>query len=94
MSLNIVADRFGFNPVDGFFATICGATAFAMRAILIDMGYIPMQVGLSFPRFQALMDCKKNVEYMCNLPDDIFKYICNLWLEGEANDSRKRLLLA
>lgn len=45
--------------------------------------YQPMIIGLDNDKFQALMDCRKNIEYINNLPTEIFKHICNYWLQYE-----------
>jgi len=52
--------------------------------------YRPFVVGISNERLQALMDCCKNIDYM-NIPKEIFRTICDYWLEGEVSDARKRL---
>jgi hypothetical protein len=44
-------------------------------------------------KFQALMDCRKNIEYISNLPKEIFGIICEYWLKYEADNARKRLLM-
>ena len=55
--------------------------------------YKPLIIGIDINRFQAFMDCRKNVEYISNLPKEIFRLICEFWLEYEANDARNRLLM-
>ena len=53
--------------------------------------YKPLQIGINMDRFQAFMDCRKNVEYIFNLPKEIFGLICECWLKYEFDDARKRL---
>lgn len=53
--------------------------------------YQSVEVGLKMDRFQALMDCKKNIDYM-DIPNDIFKIICNWWLKAEVDLARNYLL--
>src|SRR5579863_6300484 len=42
-------------------------------------------------RFQALMDCRKNVECLNTVPSDIFRIICLYWFEAEVKLARMRL---
>lgn len=52
--------------------------------------YLSVEIGLKMDRFQAWMDCIKNIEYM-NIPKDIFRIICNYWLKAEVDMARDRL---
>lgn len=54
--------------------------------------YKPLEIGISTARFQAFMDCRKNIEYLANLPKEIFNLICEYWLKYEVEDARARLL--
>jgi len=53
--------------------------------------YQSVEVGLKMDRFQALMDCRKNIGYINNLPKELFKYICHFWLIAETKDAYDRL---
>ena len=53
--------------------------------------YKPLVVGISMEKFQAFMDCRKNIEYISNLPNEIFKLICDYWLKYDVEDARQRL---
>ena len=53
--------------------------------------YQPVVVGISMERFQAFMDCRKNVDLINNVPDDIFRLLCKYWFEAEVKDARERL---
>lgn len=53
--------------------------------------YLPVVVGISMPRFQALMDCRKNVPIFDNTPIELIKIIGKYWFEAEVCDARKRL---
>jgi hypothetical protein len=55
--------------------------------------YKPLVIGITMDKFQAFMDCRKNIEYISNLPKEIFEFICEYWLKYEANDARDRLLM-
>lgn len=54
--------------------------------------YVPVQVGLKMDRFQAWMDCIKNIDYITNVPKEILKYIEHYWFKGEVSDAYNRLL--
>ena len=56
-----------------------------------DKSYKPFEIGITTIRFQALMDCRKNIYYLNILPQEIFKIICEYWFEAEANDAKNRL---
>jgi hypothetical protein len=53
--------------------------------------YVPVEVGLSMSCFQALMDCRKNVEGFDRIPNEILKIICEYWFIAEVTDARARL---
>lgn len=53
--------------------------------------YKSVHIGLSYICFQALMDCRKNIDYINNIPNEIFKIICEYWLKAEADLARDRL---
>ena len=53
--------------------------------------YKPLLIGINHDKFQALMDCRKNIEYISILPKEIFSLICEYWLKYETDDARKRL---
>lgn len=53
--------------------------------------YKPLLTGINHDKFQAFMDCRKNIEYISNLPKEIFCLICEYWLKYEVEDARKRL---
>ena len=53
--------------------------------------YESVEVGLNMDRFQAWMDCRKNIDYINNLPNELFKCICNYWLIAETRDAYDRL---
>lgn len=54
--------------------------------------YKPVIIGINMPRFQAVMDCRKNIDYISILPKEIFKLICQYWFEFEVEAARERLL--
>ena len=54
--------------------------------------YKPVVVGLSVERLQAFYDCRKNIDYVNMIPEEIFKIICNWWFVMEALDARDTLL--
>jgi len=54
--------------------------------------YKPLVIGINMDKFQAFMDCRKNIEYISNLPDELFKLICKYWLKYDVEDARQRLL--
>lgn len=49
--------------------------------------YKTVIVGLQHDRFQAWMDCRKNIEGITNLPHEIFRSICQYWFEYEVGDT-------
>lgn len=53
--------------------------------------YKPLEVGICNDRFQALMDCRKNIDYIFNIPKELFQLICEYWLKYEVDDARNRL---
>jgi len=53
--------------------------------------YKPLEIGINMNRFQAFMDCRKNIEYIFNLPKELFGLICEYWLKYEADDAKNRL---
>jgi hypothetical protein len=55
--------------------------------------YKPLVIGITMDKFQAFMDCRKNIEYIFNLPKELFGLICEYWLKYEADDARNRLLM-
>ena len=36
------------------------------------------------------MDCRKNIDYINRLPDEIFKFICHYWLRYETQLAKER----
>jgi len=54
--------------------------------------YKSLIIGINNERFQALMDCRKNIEYITNLPKELFNLICEYWLKYEVEDAKNRLL--
>jgi len=54
--------------------------------------YKPLVIGINMDKFQAFMDCRKNVEYIYNLPNELFKLICDYWLKYDVEDAKQRLL--
>jgi len=55
--------------------------------------YNPLVIGINNQRFQALMDCRKNIEYITNLPKELFNLICEYWLKYEVEDAKNRLFM-
>lgn len=53
--------------------------------------YQSVEVGLKMDKFQALMDCRKNIYYINNVPTEIFKIICEYWLKAEVDLARDKL---
>ena len=49
------------------------------------------QIGLKMDRFQALMDCRKNIDYINDIPNEVFKLICECWLKFEVDEAKIRL---
>ena len=52
----------------------------------------PLKIGITNNRLQALMDCRKNIDYINNIPNEVFKLICEEWLRCEFKDAKTRLL--
>jgi len=53
--------------------------------------YQTIQIGLKMDRFQAWMDCIKNIDYINNVPQEILKYIQCYWFKTEVDDAYDRL---
>ena len=58
----------------------------------LDNNLSPIQIGLKMDNFQAFMDCRKNIDYINNTPNEIFKLICEYWLKFEVDLAKQRLL--
>jgi hypothetical protein len=53
--------------------------------------YKSVIIGISHDRFQAWMDCKKNVDYIASLPQEIFKLLSTYWFDAEVSDASNKL---
>lgn len=53
--------------------------------------YKPLEIGINMNRFQALMDCRKNIDYIFNLPKELFNLICEYVLKYEVDDAKQRI---
>jgi hypothetical protein len=53
--------------------------------------YKPVIIGISDDRFQAWMDCRKNVKLLNELTDDLWKLLCRHWFEAEVMEARTYL---
>jgi len=53
--------------------------------------YKPLEIGISMDRFQSFMDCRKNIDYIFNLPKELFDLICEYWLKYEVEEAKNRL---
>jgi hypothetical protein len=49
--------------------------------------YNSVLIGIGQNEMQALMDCRKNVEYIASLPHELFKLICYYWFNAEVRDA-------
>lgn len=54
--------------------------------------YNPVMAGISMEKFQALLDCRKNIDYMNTVPPEIYRIICRYWVAAEAEFCTNRLL--
>lgn len=53
--------------------------------------YEPVVIGIEHERFQAWMDCRKNIQYIANLSSDLFKLVCQSWFDAEVEEARSHL---
>lgn len=82
LGFDLAPSRFGYNPRDGFFSTICGAISFAMRAFPVDLTQRSLSHGRRLNKymnkgFNVLLPGIRNIniDYNINTPDGTIKYI-------------------